>query len=76
MLNTRSIEVRPGDGDPHRGASGPRFILFSFIGLAQHWFQDRDHFINDFGTEGLPDDLDKAYLEAMSKIFFEGTLTR
>ncbi len=54
----------------------PRFIVFTFIGLCQHWFQDREHFINDFGMENLPDDLDQAYLDAIDKIFFEGLLPR
>jgi len=55
----------------------PRFVLFTFIGLAQHWFQDREHFIHDFGIEGIPEDgLDEAYLADMSKIFFEGVLPR
>lgn len=52
----------------------PRFIIFTFIGLSQHWFQQKDHFVNDFGTDGLPDDLDEAFLESVSKIFFEGVL--
>ncbi len=54
----------------------PRFILFTFIGLCQHWFQDKEHFIESFGTEGLGEDLDEAYLGAMIKIFFEGILPR
>jgi TetR/AcrR family transcriptional regulator len=53
-----------------------RFILYSFLGLAQHWFQDKEHFIHDFGTDGLPADLDEAYLEQMLKIFLEGVLVR
>ncbi len=53
-----------------------RFILFVFIGLCQHWFQDKGHFINDFGIDGLPDDLDAAYREAIIKILFEGILPR
>ena len=53
-----------------------RFILFVFIGLCQHWFQDKGHFINDFGIDGLPDDLDTAYREAIIKILFEGILPR
>ncbi len=53
-----------------------RFILFVFIGLCQHWFQDKGHFINDFGIDGLPDDLDAAYREAIIKILFEGVLPR
>lgn len=54
----------------------PRFILFTLIGLCQHWFQDKSHFINDFGVAGLPKDLDTSYLEALSKIFFEGITPR
>ncbi|PIE56109.1 MAG: hypothetical protein CSA34_06095 [Desulfobulbus propionicus] len=54
----------------------PRFILFTFIGLCQHWFQDKEHFLRDFGSEGLPEDLDEAYLETINKIFFEGILPR
>ncbi len=54
----------------------PRFILFTFIGLCQHWFQDKEHFLHDFNTKGLPEDLDKAYLEAVTALFFEGILPR
>jgi TetR/AcrR family transcriptional regulator len=54
----------------------PRFIVFIFIGLCQHWFQDKGHFTESFGTEGLSDDLDEAYLSNMIKIFFEGILPR
>jgi len=54
----------------------PRFLIFTFLGLAQHWFQDRQHFIHDFGHEGSAEELDEAYLLAMSKIFFEGVLPR
>ena len=53
-----------------------RFILFVFLGMCQHWFQDKGHFINDFGIEGLPADVDEAYLDAIIKIFFEGILPR
>ena len=54
----------------------PRFILFTFISLCQHWFQEKDHFLKDFGPENLPKNLDEAYLETISKIFFEGVLPR
>jgi TetR/AcrR family transcriptional regulator len=54
----------------------PRFILFSFIGLCQHWFQDQGHFAASFGTEGLGNDLNEAYLGVMIKLFFEGILPR
>lgn len=53
-----------------------RFLTFIFIGLVQQWFQNRDHFIEDFGIEGLPDNLDEPMLEAIKKIFFEGILPR
>jgi len=53
-----------------------RFVLFTFVGLAQHWFQDKAHFLEDFDTDGLPEDLDAAYLDAIQKIFFEGILVR
>ncbi|MFH1983526.1 MAG: TetR/AcrR family transcriptional regulator [Pseudomonadota bacterium] len=52
----------------------PRFMLFTFLGLAQHWFQDREHFISDFGIDGLSDDIDEAYLADMLKIFLGGVL--
>jgi TetR/AcrR family transcriptional regulator len=54
----------------------PRCIIFTFLGLAQHWFQDRHHFINDFGYDGNIEDLDEHYLSDMAKIFFEGILPR
>jgi TetR/AcrR family transcriptional regulator len=59
-----------------RGDIDPRFIVFVFLGLCQHWFQDKDHFTESFGTHGLLNDLDKDYLEAITKIFFEGILPR
>lgn len=52
----------------------PRFIVFILLGLCQHWFQDKDHFREKFGTEDLADDLDEAYLNDMIKIFFDGII--
>jgi TetR/AcrR family transcriptional regulator len=54
----------------------PRFIVFVFIGLCQHWFQDKGHFMESFGTDGLGKDLDEAYLGTIIKIFFDGILPR
>jgi TetR/AcrR family transcriptional regulator len=54
----------------------PKFIIFIFVGLCQNWFQDKDHFKESFGTEGISGDLDEAYLSNMIKIFFEGILPR
>jgi TetR/AcrR family transcriptional regulator len=51
-----------------------RFMLFTFLGMAQHWFQDREHFIQDFGVEGLGGDIDEAYLENLLKVFLGGVL--
>jgi len=53
-----------------------RFVLFTFLGLAHHWFQDSNHFKHDFPTDDLPDDLDEAYLQDAMKIFFEGVRPR
>lgn len=53
-----------------------RFMLFTFVGLAQHYFQDKCHLLDDYDWGGSEDDLDAAYLEAMVKIFFEGALPR
>jgi TetR/AcrR family transcriptional regulator len=54
----------------------PRFIVFVFIGLCQNWFQDKVHFEESFGTDGITGDLDENYLETILKIFFEGVLPR
>lgn len=54
----------------------PRFILFIFTGLCQHWFQDKVHFKESFGTEDMTGDLDAGYMETILKIFFEGILPR
>jgi TetR/AcrR family transcriptional regulator len=59
-----------------RGDIDPRFIVFVFIGLCQNWFQDKVHFQESFGTDGLTGDLDTSYLETILKIFFEGLLPR
>jgi TetR/AcrR family transcriptional regulator len=50
------------------------FILFVFIGLCEHWFQNKDHFMASFGLDDISANLEEAYLEAITKIFFEGIL--
>lgn len=53
----------------------PFYILVSFLGLALHWHQSKEHHccrVED--TDELLDD--DAYLDAMLKIFFEGVLPR
>jgi TetR/AcrR family transcriptional regulator len=68
-------QIRAGqDAGILRADIDARFMLFTFLGIAQHWFQDRDHFIHDFGTEGLDGDLDEIYLAAMVNIFLGGVL--
>ena len=70
-------KIRAGQAAGHlRQDVDARFILFTFLGLAQHWFQDKNHFLHDFGTDGLPEDIDEAYLGDMLKIFMEGVRPR
>lgn len=77
LIEAGLAQIRAGQKDGHlRADIDARFILFTFLGLAQHWIQDKEHFIHDFGTEGFPGDLDEAYLEDMLKIFMEGVLPR
>ncbi|WP_020587752.1 TetR/AcrR family transcriptional regulator [Desulfobacter curvatus] len=77
LVEIGGAELRQAQRDGYiRQDIDPRFILFTFIGLCQHWFQDKEHFLSDFGSEGLPEDLDEAYLDAVSKIFLEGLLPR
>ncbi len=54
----------------------PRFILFVFTGLSLQWFQHQAHFEHSYSQEGLPDDVNDAYLQAIIKVFFEGVLPR
>ena len=54
----------------------PRFVIFVFSGMCHHWFQERDHFLVDYGDAGLPGDLDETYLQSIMKLFFEGVLPR
>jgi len=54
----------------------PRFLLFTFIGICQHWFQDRHHVIEHV-AEPVPDEvIDEKFLRDAMKIFFEGVLPR
>ena len=54
----------------------PRFILQIFIGLGLSWFQGKTHFIEEYGIEGLPEDLDEAFLDAMLRVFLEGVVPK
>jgi TetR/AcrR family transcriptional regulator len=54
----------------------PRFIIFTMVGLAQHWFQDREHVLSHLGSGLPPKAVDEFYLDNVVKIFFEGVLPR
>ena len=54
----------------------PAFILFTFIGICQHWFQDKAHVLDALGLSASSPAVDEAYLEDATKIFFEGVLPR
>jgi len=59
-----------------RADLNPGFILFTFIGLCQHWFQDKAHVLDSMGLSADSFAIDEAYLEDVTKIFFEGVLPR
>ena len=54
----------------------PKHILLSFLFLAEHWFQGREHLCRDLEMEGTVEERDSAYFADMVKIFFEGVLPR
>jgi len=53
-----------------------RFILYMIVSSSLSWFQQREHFIKDFGVDGLPENIDQAFFNAMKKIIIEGVLNR
>jgi len=53
-----------------------RFVLFSFLSLVSHWFQQREHFCADLEEMEPGPAMDEAYLTDMLKIYFEGVLPR
>lgn len=52
------------------------FILFTFLGICQYWFQDKQWMLEKIGLSAKSDAVDAAYLEDAVKIFFEGVLPR
>ncbi len=58
-----------------RADINPHFILFTMVGIVQHWFQDRGHVLERLDGAD-PDAVDQAYLGDVVKIFFEGILPR
>ena len=59
-----------------RSDLNPGFILFTFIGICQHWFQDKRWMLDKIGLSAESEAVDEAYLEDAVKIFFEGVLPR
>ena len=59
-----------------RADLNPGFILFTFIGIAQHWYQDKRLMLDTIGLSADSEAIDEAYLEDAIKIFFEGVLPR
>jgi TetR/AcrR family transcriptional regulator len=59
-----------------RADLNPGFILFTFIGLCQHWFQDKAYMVESMGLSPESTAVDEAYLDDVTKIFFEGVLPR
>jgi len=54
----------------------PRLLLFTFLGICQHWFQDRHHVLGHLGPDIPEEVIDEKYLRDAIKIFFEGVLPR
>ena len=53
----------------------PLFILMTFLGMAELWFEKKHQFLRSCTESQREDgDSDEAYLESMLKIFFDGVL--
>lgn len=59
-----------------RADLNPGFILFTFLGIAQHWYQDKSFLLDKVGLSPDSEAIDEAYLEDAVRIFFEGVLPR
>jgi TetR/AcrR family transcriptional regulator len=59
-----------------RSDLNPGFILFTFVGIAQHWYQDKCMMLGRIGLSPDSEAVDEAYLDDAMKIFFEGVLPR
>lgn len=59
-----------------RSDLNPGFILFTFLGIAQHWYQDKQFMLDKVGLSPDSEAIDEAYLEDAVRIFFEGVLPR
>ncbi|MBU0515907.1 MAG: TetR/AcrR family transcriptional regulator [Proteobacteria bacterium] len=55
----------------------PLFVLMTFIGLVEWWFESKHQFVPAADSAGPESgQVDEAYLSSMLKIFFEGLLPR
>jgi TetR/AcrR family transcriptional regulator len=59
-----------------RSDLNPFFILFTFIGICQHWFQDRAHLTEHLAPDMPEEAVDEMFLRDAVKIFFEGVVPR
>ncbi len=60
-----------------RSDVNPLFMLMTFLGLAELWFETKHQFLRPGVESGSEyDHPDEAYLEAMLEIFFKGVLPR
>ena len=60
-----------------RNDVNPMFILMTFLGLTELWFEKKSQFMRIEGKiESSSEGSDEAYLDAMLEIFFRGVLPR
>jgi TetR/AcrR family transcriptional regulator len=76
LMTEAAVKFREGqEAGVLRKDLDPRFVLFVFVGLVQHWFQDQAHFRRSFDVpEGA--DLNDAYRAAALEIFLRGVSAR
>jgi len=54
----------------------PLHVIKSFLAMVVHWFQTKHLFCQIVDPDADPDELDRAYLEDIQKIFLEGVVRR
>ncbi len=76
LMDAGAAKISEGqDRGDIRADLNPHFLLFTMVGIVEHWFQVRAH-VMDHLKDADPEAVDKAYLEDVVKIFFEGILPR
>lgn len=77
LMDAGAERIRTGqENGSLRDDIDPRFMLFTFIGICQHWFQDRHHVLKHLGPDIPEEVIDEKYLRDAIKVFFEGVLPR